>query len=306
MFTTIIGLILLGVAITTVVKAVRIVPQQSVYIVERLGKYNGKLEAGLHFLVPFVDRVAYSMPLQEIPLETPVQTAVTKDNVSVELTAVLYFQVTDPESAAYGTADFEQAIELLARTTLRSEVGKRELDTLLQDRQTINSAVVSALDEAAATWGVKVLRYEVMEITPPESVMTAMQMQMTAEREKRARIARSEGQRTEEINLAEGKKAAAIAESEGEKQSAINRAEGEAAAVRAMASATADALNKVAEATQTKGGAEAIQLKVAERYVDAFANIAKQGTTVVVPANMSDLPSLITSAMSVVKGVGKA
>lgn len=302
MFGIALGLIFVAIAVVTVIKAVRIVPQQSVFIVERLGKFHGNLEAGLHFLIPFVDRVAYEMPLQEIPMDTDPQVAITKDNVTVTIDGVLYFQVTDPQAAAYGTTDFEQAIEMLAKTTLRSEVGKRDLDRLLEDRQTINTAVVAVLDEAAATWGVKVLRYEVKDITPPDNVLKAMQMQLTAEREKRALIARSEGQRAEEINLAEGKKAAAIAESEGEKQAAINRAEGEAAAVRAMAAATAEAIEKVALATQKPGGQDAVKLKVAERYVDAFGNIAKQGTTVVVPANMSDLSSLITGAMAVMGG----
>ncbi len=306
MFTAI-AVVFLIAAIVTVVKAVRIVPQQSAYVVERLGKYFGTLEAGLHFLIPFVDRVAYEVPLQEIPLdEGTALSAITRDNVTVSIDGVLYYQVTDARQAAYGTADYEAAIEVLAKTTLRSEVGKRDLDKLLEDRQSINTAVISALDEAALNWGVKVLRYEVKDITPPESVLKAMQMQMTAEREKRALIARSEGQRTEEINLAEGKKKAAIAESEGEREAAVNRAEGEAAAVRAMASATAEALERVAQALQKPGGQQAVELKVAERYVDAFANIAKQGTTVVVPANMSDLSGLITSAMSVMKGVAKA
>lgn len=302
MFGIALGLIFVAIAVVTVIKAIRIVPQQSAFIVERLGKFHGILEAGLHFLIPFVDRVAYQMPLQEIPMDTDPQVAITKDNVTVTIDGVLYFQVTDPEAAAYGTTDFEQAIEMLAKTTLRSEVGKRDLDRLLEDRQTINTAVVAVLDEAATTWGVKVLRYEVKDITPPDNVLKAMQMQLTAEREKRALIARSEGQRAEEINLAEGKKAAAIAESEGEMQAAINRAEGEAAAVRAMAAATAEAIEKVAQATQKPGGQDAVKLKVAERYVDAFGNIAKQGTTVVVPANMSDLSSLITGAMAVMGG----
>jgi regulator of protease activity HflC (stomatin/prohibitin superfamily) len=304
MVATIIFVILAIVAVVLVAKAIVIVPQQSAYIVERLGRYSATLEAGLHILTPFIDRVAYKVPLQEIPMDTDPQGAITADNVSVQLDGVLYYRITDAHAAAYGTSDYETAIEMLAKTTLRSEVGKRELDKLLEERSTINTAVVAALDEAGSSWGVKVMRYEVKDITPPTHVLEAMQMQLTAERQKRALIARSEGQRAEEINLAEGKKAAAIAESEGEKAAAINRAEGEAAAILAVAEASAQALEKIGAASQTAGGEKAMQLKVAEQYVAAFANIAKQGNTVVVPANMGDLASLITGAMSITKGVG--
>jgi len=304
MVATIIFAILAVVAIVLVAKAVVIVPQQSAFLVERLGRYSETLDAGLHILVPFIDRIAYKVPLQEIPMDTDPQGAITADNVTVTLDGVLYYRVTDAHAAAYGTSDYETAIEMLAKTTLRSEVGKRELDKLLEERSTINTAVVAALDEAGASWGVKVMRYEVKDIIPPQNVLEAMQMQLTAERKKRALIAQSEGQRTEEINLAEGKKAAAIAESEGEKAAAINRAEGEAAAILAVAAATAEALEKIGAASQTAGGEKAMQLKVAEQYVAAFGNIAKEGNTVVVPANMGDLAGLITSAMSITKGVG--
>lgn len=301
MASIVITLVLALVAAVVVAKCIRIVPQQSAFVVERLGKFHAVLEAGFHVLIPFVDRVAYRVPLQEIPMDTEPQSAITRDNVTVTLDGVLYYQVTDPRQAAYGTSNFETAIEMLAKTTLRSEVGKRELDKLLEERATINTAVISALDEAALNWGVKVLRYEVKDITPPDNVLKAMEMQLTAEREKRARIARSEGQRSEEINLAEGKKQAAIAESEGEKAAAINRAEGEAAAILSVAIATAEALEKVAAATNKEGGQTAVQLKVAEKYVEAFGNIAKEGNTVVVPANMGDLGSLITGAMGILK-----
>lgn len=301
MIATIIAVLLALFAVVTIIKCIRIVPQQSAFIVERLGKFHATLDAGLHILIPFVDRVAYRVPLQEIPMDTDPQAAITKDNVTVTIDGVLYYQVTDPQSAAYGTSDFEAAIEMLAKTTLRSEVGKRELDRLLEERSTINAAVVSALDEASQGWGVKVLRYEVKDITPPESILHAMQMQLTAEREKRALIARSEGQRAEQVNLAEGEKSAAIAASEGNKLAAINKAEGEARALTMVAEATAEAIEKIASAIQKPGGEQAIQLKVAEQYVGAFGNIAKQGTTVVVPADMSNLASLITGAMSIVK-----
>jgi len=301
MIATIIAVLLALFAVVTIIKCIRIVPQQSAFIVERLGKFHATLDAGLHILIPFVDRVAYRVPLQEIPMDTDPQAAITKDNVTVTIDGVLYYQVTDPQSAAYGTSDFEAAIEMLAKTTLRSEVGKRELDRLLEERGTINAAVVSALDEASQGWGVKVLRYEVKDITPPESILHAMQMQLTAEREKRALIARSEGQRAEQVNLAEGEKSAAIAASEGNKLAAINKAEGEARALTMVAEATAEAIEKIASAIQKPGGEQAIQLKVAEQYVGAFGNIAKQGTTVVVPADMSNLASLITGAMSIVK-----
>lgn len=288
-------------AVVMVMKCIRIVPQQSAFIVERLGKYHATLTAGLHILIPFVDRVAYRIPLQEIPMDTDPQAAITRDNVTVTLDGVLYYQVTNPQAAAYGTSDFETAIEMLAKTTLRSEVGKRELDRLLEERTTINTAVVSALDEASSVWGVKVLRYEVKDITPPEVVLRAMQLQLTAEREKRALIAKSEGQKTEQINLAEGEKSAKIAESEGAKQAAINRAEGEAQAMRLVAEATAQAFEKIAESIQKPGGDQALQLKVAEQYIQAFGHIAKEGNTVVVPANMGDMASLITGALAIAK-----
>ena len=286
-----------------VYKGIRIVPQQTACIVERVGKYHATLHAGIHVLLPFIDRVAYVIPLQEIPMDTDPQAAITRDNVGVTMEGVLYYQVTDPKAAAYGTTDFETAIEMLAKTTLRSEVGKRELDRLLEEREAINAAVVSALDEASSGWGVKVLRYEVKDIMPPQNVLNAMQLQLVAERERRAVVARSEGQRTEQINLADGQRQAAIAQSEGERQAAINKAQGEADAILSVARATAEALETVGKAIQSSGGDKAVQLKVAEQYVDAFSKIAKEGNTVVVPANMADLSGLITAAMAVTKGV---
>lgn len=282
-----------------------IVPQQSIYVVERIGKYSESLDAGLSFLIPFVDRVAYRHSLKEVPYDVAPQVCITRDNSQVQIDGILYYQVTDARMASYGTSNFEMAIEQLAKTTLRSEVGKRELDRLLEDRMAINQSVIAALDEASPNWGVKVLRYEVKDIVPPESVLRAMQMQITAEREKRALIAKSEGEREQAINVATGEKAAAIAESEGEKLAAINRASGEAEAIRLVAEATAESIRKVAAAIQTTGGEQAIALKVAEQYVSAFGNIAKQGNTVIVPSNMGDMGSLVAGAMSILKQQNK-
>ncbi|WP_303785107.1 SPFH domain-containing protein [Azovibrio restrictus] len=294
------------VALVFVAKAVRVVPQQSAYVVERLGRYHETLMAGLHFLVPMIDRVAYRHSLKEVPYDVDPQVCITRDNTQVQIDGILYYQVTDPRQASYGTSDFELAIEQLAKTALRSEAGKRDLDRLLEDRETINRTVVAALDEASLTWGVKVLRYEIKDIVPPDSVLRSMQLQITAEREKRAKIAESEGERQKEINLAEGEKQAAIAMSEGEMTAAINKARGEAEAVRLVAEATADAIRQVAAAISSPGGMEAVNLKVAEQYVGAFGNIAKQGTTLIVPGNMADISSLVATALKVVKSEGQA
>jgi len=288
-------------AMVTIAKSIRIVPQQTSLIIERLGKYHTTLHAGLHILIPFIDRVAHRVPLQEIPMDTEPQSAITRDNVTVSVDGILYYQVTDPRSAAYGTSDFRIAIELLAKTTLRSEIGKYELDKLLEERQAINVAVVNALDEASVGWGVKVLRYEVKDITPPEIVLKAMQMQLTAEREKRALIAKSEGQRTQKINEAEGERQAAIARSEGDKTAAINRAEGEAEAIKMLSLANAEAIKNVAKAIEEQGGTDAVNMKLAQQYIDAFAHLAKENNTMIIPSNLSDVSSMIASAMAVVK-----
>ncbi len=288
-------------AMITIAKSIRIVPQQTSLIIERLGKYHTTLHAGLHILIPFIDRVAHRVPLQEIPMDTEPQSAITRDNVTVSVDGILYYQVTDPRSAAYGTSDFRIAIELLAKTTLRSEIGKYELDKLLEERQAINVAVVNALDEASVGWGVKVLRYEVKDITPPEIVLKAMQMQLTAEREKRALIAKSEGQRTQKINEAEGERQAAIARSEGDKTAAINRAEGEAEAIKMLSLANAEAIKNVAKAIEEQGGSDAVNMKLAQQYIDAFAHLAKENNTMIIPSNLSDVSSMIASAMAVVK-----
>jgi regulator of protease activity HflC (stomatin/prohibitin superfamily) len=282
-----------------VVEGVRVVPQQSAWIVERLGKFNEVLEPGLNIIIPFVDRVAYRHSLKEVPLDVPEQVCITKDNTQLAVDGLIYYQVTDPRLASYGTSDYVTAIMQLAQTTLRSEVGKMELDRTLQSREEINRQIVSVLDEAGRSWGVKVLRYEVKSLTPPETILRAMQAQITAEREKRAVIAKSEGEKQQEINVAEGEKQAAILKSEGEKQSAINRAQGEATALRVVADATAAAVNVVAEAIGKEGGLQAANLKVAELYIGALGNLAKTNNTMIVPTNLSDVASVVASAMTV-------
>ncbi len=282
-----------------VIEGVRVVPQQSAWIVERLGKFNEVLEPGLNIIIPFIDRVAYRHSLKEVPLDVPEQVCITKDNTQLAVDGLIYFQVTDPRLASYGTSDYVMAIVQLAQTTLRSEVGKMELDQSLQSRDVINRQIVAVLDEAGRSWGVKVLRYEVKNLTPPEAILRAMQAQITAEREKRALIAKSEGEKQQEINLAEGEKQAAILTSEGQKQSAINKAQGEATALRVVADATAAAVNVVAEAIGKEGGLQAANLKVAELYIGALGNLAKTNNTMIVPTNLSDVASVVASAMTV-------
>ncbi len=249
-----------------VVEGVRVVPQQNAWIVERLGKFNEVLEPGLNIIIPFIDRVAYRHSLKEVPLDVAEQVCITKDNTQLAVDGLIYYQVTDPRLASYGTSDYVTAIVQLAQTTLRSEVGKMELDQSLQSRDVINRQVVMVLDEAGRSWGVKVLRYEVKNLTPPEAILRAMQQQITAEREKRALIAKSEGEKQQEINVAEGNKQANILKSEGEKQSQINKAQGEATAMRLIAEATAMAVSAVAEALSKEGGQQAANLKIAEEY----------------------------------------
>ena len=270
-------------------------------MVERLGRFHGALQPGLNIVIPFIDRIAYKHLLKEVPLDVEPQVCITKDNTQVQIDGVIFYQVTDPKLASYGTANFQMAIVQLAQTSLRSECGKRELDRLLEERSDINRAVISALDEASPNWGVKVLRYEIKDITPPEAVLRSMQTQITAEREKRAMVAQSEGKRQQEINLAEGAMTAAIRESEGEKQAAINNAQGQAEAILLTATATAEAIRKVAAALSEPGGMEAVNLKVAEKYVEAFGNIAKQGNTLILPGDLSNMGTMVATAMSVVK-----
>jgi len=290
---------IIALAVVFVIEGVRVVPQQSAWVVERLGKFHQILEPGLNVIIPFIDRVAYRHSLKEVPLDVAEQVCITKDNTQLVVDGLIYFQVTDPRLASYGTSDYVTAIVQLAQTTLRSEVGKMELDQSLQSRDVINRQIVAVLDEAGRSWGVKVLRYEVKNLTPPEVILRAMQAQITAEREKRALIAKSEGEKQQEINLAEGEKQAAILTSEGQKQSAINKAQGEATALRVVADATAAAVNVVAEAIGKEGGLQAANLKVAELYIGAFGNLAKTNNTMIVPSNLSDVASVVASAMTV-------
>jgi len=291
--------LLLGVVLAFVIEGVRIVPQQSAWVVERLGRFHGTLEPGLNLIIPLLDKVAYIHSLKEVPLDIPEQVCITKDNTQLAVDGVLYYQVTDPRLASYGSSNYIAAITQLAQTTLRSVIGKMELDKSFESREDINRSIVSALDEAGRNWGIKVLRYEIKSITPPESILRAMQAQITAEREKRALIAKSEGERQQQINIADGKRQAAILESEGEKQAAINRAQGDATAIRVIAEANAAAVRAVAEAIADKGGMEAANLKVATQYVEAFANLAKSSNTLVIPASVGDVAGFVATAMTV-------
>ena len=300
-----IALVLLVLAIIFVVKTIKIVPQQNAWVVERFGKYHGTLTPGLNFLLPLWDRVAYKHSLKEIPLDVPSQVCITKDNTQLTVDGILYFQITDAMRASYGSSNYIVAITQLAQTTLRSVIGRMELDRTFEERDTINHAVVQALDEAALNWGVKVLRYEIKDLTPPPAILHSMQAQITAEREKRALIAASEGRRQEQINIATGEREAAIARSEGEKQSQINRAEGEAAAIGAVAKASAEAICRIAAAIEQPGGQQAVQLKVAEKAVEAYAQLAQKNNTMIVPGNMSEVGGLIGTAMALIKGAGK-
>jgi regulator of protease activity HflC (stomatin/prohibitin superfamily) len=297
----IIALVLFVVAAIFIVKSVKVVPQQSAFVVERLGKYFATLTPGLSFLVPFVDRVAYRHSLKEIPLDVPSQVCITKDNTQLHVDGIIYFQVTDPMRASYGSSNYVVAITQLAQTLLRSVIGKMELDKTFEEREAINIAVVNALDEAALNWGVKVLRYEIKDLTPPAEILRAMQAQITAEREKRALIAASEGRKQEQINIAEGQRQAFINNSEGERQAEINKAQGQASAITAVADATADAIRKIAAAIQSPGGEQAVTLKVAEKAVEAYAQLAQKNNTMIVPGNMSEVSALIATAMALMK-----
>lgn len=294
-------IVVLVIVVIAIAKTIKVVPQQHAWIVERLGKYHATLGPGLNIVIPFIDHIAYRHILKEIPLDVPPQVCITKDNTQLKVDGILYFQVTDPMRASYGSSNYVMAITQLAQTTLRSVIGKMELDKTFEERDHINAAIVSAIDESAINWGVKVLRYEIKDLTPPAEILHAMQAQITAEREKRALIAASEGRKQEQINIASGAREAAIAKSEGEKQSEINRAEGQATAILAIAKANAEAIRRTAEALQAQGGAEAVNLKVAEQYVNAFSQLAKTGNTLIVPANMSEMSSLIASAMTIAK-----
>ena len=301
-----IAIVLFVIAAIFIARAIKVVPQQHAWVKERLGKYAGTLTPGLNFLVPFVDRVAYKHSLKEIPLDVPSQVCITKDNTQLQVDGILYFQVTDPMRASYGSSNYVMAITQLAQTSLRSVIGRLELDKTFEERDMINAQVVAAIDEAALNWGVKVLRYEIKDLTPPNEILRSMQAQITAEREKRALIAASEGRRQEQINIATGEREAFIARSEGEKQAAINKAQGEAAAILTVAEATGQALERIAAAIRQPGGEQAVQLKVAERAVDAYSHVATDATTtLIVPSNMTEVSALIASAMKMVQASGR-
>ncbi len=297
-----VAVILFVIAVIFVTQSVKVVPQQHAWVVERLGKYNGTLMPGLNFLVPFVDKVAYKHLLKEVPLDIPSQVCITRDNTQLQVDGILYFQVTDAMRASYGSSNYIMAISQLAQTSLRSVIGKLELDKTFEERDIINAQVVQAIDEAALNWGVKVLRYEIKDLTPPKEILHAMQQQITAEREKRALIAASEGRRQEQINIATGEREAFIARSEGEKQAVINKAQGDAQSILAVAEATGQAIERIAAAIRQPGGAEAVQLKVAEKAVDAYSKVAAEATTtLIVPSNMTEVSALISSAMKMVQ-----
>jgi regulator of protease activity HflC (stomatin/prohibitin superfamily) len=299
-----IGFLAIAVAIIVVVvlaKTATVVPQQSAFVVEYLGKYSRTLQAGFHILVPFVERVAYRHSLKEIAIDIPEQVCITRDNVQVAVDGVLYMQVLDPHLASYGIANYGFAITQLAQTTLRSEIGKIELDRTFEARGAINANVVSELDKASAPWGVKVLRYEIKNITPPKDVLSAMEKQMRAEREKRAVVLTSEGERDAKINTAEGDKQRVIKQSEAVQQQQINEAEGQAQAILAVATATAEGLRRVAVSLSAAGGAEAMQLRIGEEYVRQFGKLAQASTTLIVPANLSDLASIVQMATSIAR-----
>lgn len=295
--------LLIGLVVVAGFEAMRQVPQQQAWVVERLGKFHGVLEPGLNWIVPVLDKVAYRHSLKETPLDVPEQVCITKDNTQLGVDGIIYYQVTDPKLASYGSSNYVNAVTQLAQTTLRSEIGKMELDKTFESRDEINRQVVSVLDEAGRTWGVKVLRYEIKNLTPPEAILRSMQAQITAEREKRALIAKSEGQRQEEINLAEGVKQAAVLQSEGERIAQINKAEGEAKAITTIADANAAAVRTVAAAMNEQGGMNAANLKVAELYINALASLAKTNNTMIVPANVADVATIIGTAMNTLNTV---
>src|SRR4051812_5502612 len=297
----IVGLILALLALVLIAKTAIVVPQQSAYVVERLGRYSGTLNAGFHILMPFVDTIRYRHSLKEIAVDIPAQVCITRDNVQVGVDGVLYLKVLNPERASYGITDYMFAIIQLAQTTLRSEIGKIDLDRTFEERTNINLSVVSELDKASEAWGVKVLRYEIKNITPPEDILAAMEKQMRAEREKRAVILTSEGQRDAAINTAEGNKQQTIKNSEASRQQSINVAEGQAEAILAIATATAEGIRRVAESIGVPGGLEAVNLRVAEQYLTQFGEIARGSTNLVLPANLTDVGSMVALAMTAIK-----
>lgn len=302
-------IILVGIIIFSLVifiKTIRIVPQKEAFIIERLGKYKATLEAGFHILFPFLDRVAYKHSLKEQALDVLPQTCITRDNIAVEVDGILYIQVIDAKKASYGINNYQFAASQLAQTTMRSVIGKLELDKTFEERETINGTIVDAVDKASDPWGVKVTRYEVKNIVPPQSIKDAMEKQMRAEREKRAMIAESEGEKQAKINRAEGDKQELIARSEGEKQKRINEAEGRAAEIEKVAEATAKGLREISLAINEKGGMNAVNLRIAEQYIGEFGNLAKTNNSVIIPTNLADLAGIVTAVSTVLKDQTKA
>ncbi len=293
--------VLILLAVIVLSKTAVVVPQQSAFVVERLGRFAGTLNAGFHILVPFVDTIRYRHSTKETAIDIPEQICITRDNVQVGVDGVLYMKILNPERASYGISDYRFAISQLAQTTLRSEIGKIDLDRTFEERTKVNIAVVSEIDKATEPWGVKVLRYEIKNITPPQDVLQAMEKQMRAEREKRAVILTSEGVRDASVNTAEGEKQKSIKASEARRQQQINEAEGQAAAILSIADATAEGIQRIATAIQQPGGFQAVQLRVAEQYIQQFGNLAKVGNTLVVPSNLTDVASVIATAMSIIK-----
>lgn len=291
--------------IITFLKTARVVPQKSAFIVERLGKYNETLEAGFHILIPFVDRVAYKHSLKEIVMDVPPQSCITKDNIAVEVDGVLYLQVMDPIKASYGVNDYSFASVQLAQTTMRSEIGKMQLDKTFEERETINAAIVNAIDKASEPWGLKVIRYEIKNINPPASIKDAMEKQMRAEREKRALIAESEGDRQARVNRAEGEKQEAIERSEGEKMKRINEAEGKSQEIEKVAMATAKGIREIASAINDKGGSEAVNLRIAEQYLLEFGKLAQKNNTMIIPGNLSDVSGMVATISKVFSSMNK-
>ena len=294
-----IGIVIL--LVITIIKTARIVPQKSAFIVERLGKYAKTLEAGFHILFPFIERVAYKHSLKEVAVDVPSQSCITRDNIAVEVDGVLYLQVMDPAKASYGIDNYMFASTQLAQTTMRSEIGKLELDRTFEERENINAAIIEAVDKASDPWGVKITRYEIKNIEPPDSVKDALEKQMRAEREKRAAIAESEGRRQAITNVAEGDKQEAIKKSEGEKMKRINEAEGRAQEIELVATATAEGIRKIAESIKAPGGEEAVNLRVAEQYIKEFGNLAKKNNTVIIPSNLGDIGGMVASVTSLLK-----
>lgn len=301
-------ILLIGIGVIAffiLVSCLKIVPQRSAYIIERLGKYNGTLNAGFHILMPFLDKVAYRHSLKEQAIDVDSQICITKDNIAVEVDGILYIQVIDPQKASYGIDNFRFAAIQIAQTTMRSVIGKLELDRTFEERDTINNQIVDAVDKASEPWGVKVARYEVKNITPPQSIKDAMEKQMRAEREKRAMIAESEGHKQAKINVAEGEKQELIARSEGEMQKRINEATGRAAEIEALANATANGLRAIALAINEQGGKDAVNLRIAEQYLNEFGKLASENNTMIIPANLSDISGVIATATSVFQSTSK-